>query len=205
MTQINVVFIFIYLWIILIKCQISDVCITKKPPFISIDNNIFSETEFKEILMETKKLQNLLKNETIFGTIQRQNVKIPLNNKIYDIIYSTTFINKIKYITNEKKLVPSFYPIEYRKYLPNSYMNWHKDYVLHKTPQYECVLTLENIGDSIFEYINNTYKISTLKTSPNMLVTILADDLLHRVTETTFGYRTILKFIFSNSSPQYCI
>jgi hypothetical protein len=84
------------------------------------------------------------------------------------------------------------FPIEYRKYVPGSFMKKHKDTLIYKIPQYECVLTLSNTTDSV-----TNMEATPLKAKPNSLIIVKALGIEHEVTPVTKGERKFLKFIFT--------
>ena len=93
-------------------------------------------------------------------------------------------------------------PIEYRIYPEKSNgMEWHKDTQLYNNPQYECVYTIENNSDSYTLWVDDNKRIHTINTKPNSLIIVVANGPIHRVTPINNGYRSILKFIYSNDEP----
>jgi hypothetical protein len=90
-------------------------------------------------------------------------------------------------------------PVEYRVYGVGDWMGWHRDGVLPHMPvgdpQYECVLTLNNTSDSMFEWVDDAGRVCGLKTVPNMLVVVRGGGVKHRVTRVTRGQRGTLKFV----------
>ena len=118
----------------------------------------------------------------------------PTNDPIYSLVYNPDFIQKMRQLTKNPNLVPALeVPIEYRKYLVGSSMDWHRDtQMLPDQNQYECVITLTNTSDSVtlFEKLDSIENISS---DPNSIVIVRANGIRHKVTETTRGERTILK------------
>ena len=123
------------------------------------------------------------------------------NDPIHAIIINDNFINKIRKLTGNNNLVPcSQIPVEYRKYVTGSYMDWHKDTKMLKNQlQYECVITITNNSDSktLFDKILYT---SSINTEPNSLIIVRADGVTHKVTELTKGERTIIKLVFCENN-----
>ena len=118
-------------------------------------------------------------------------------NPIYKLVYNKTFINKVRSITGNPKLKPcSEVPIEYRKYVKGSHMDWHRDdKMLPDQLQYECVITLSNTSDSktLFRKKN---RIEAISSEPNSIIVVRAQGIPHKVTKTNKGERTILKIVF---------
>jgi len=121
------------------------------------------------------------------------------NLKITDTIISNIlqkYTNKIRDITkNQFIYLAKNFPIEYRKYRIGSFMKKHRDTMVYKIPQYECVLTLYNSSDS-YTIINDMTKISTRE---NSLLIVKANGVLHEVSPIQRGERKILKFIFTST------
>jgi len=119
------------------------------------------------------------------------------NDPIIKIICNSELIESVRKITNNPRLKPCLQiPIEYRKYVIGSYMDWHKDtQMLPNQLQYECVITLENTSDSntLLEYNSG---IKTLTTNPNSLLVVRANGISHKVTQLQSGFRTIFKLVF---------
>jgi hypothetical protein len=100
---------------------------------------------------------------------------------------------EIKKLThNEAIYLAHNFPIEYRKYVPGSFMKKHKDTLIYKIPQYECVLTLSNTTDSV-----TNMEDTPIQAKPNSLMIVKAMDIEHEVTQVTKGERKFLKFIFT--------
>ena len=74
-------------------------------------------------------------------------------------------------------------------------INKRKNSRFDNQPYYECVLTLENNSDSIFEF-NVDDTIHSVEPKPNSLVLVKPSSIYHRVSPLEKGERTILKFIF---------
>ena len=121
----------------------------------------------------------------------------PINHEIYSLIYNENVMQKIRNLTGVYDLKPCLQiPIEYRKYLIGSYMDWHRDFQIlpENNLQYECVLTLSNNSDSK-TLLDKIIYTSSISTEPNSLVIVRAKGINHMVTKTTQGERTIIKFI----------
>ena len=123
----------------------------------------------------------------------------PIYDSIYSLIFQPNFIQKIKNICGNQRLIPCLkIPIEYRKYTIGSNMDWHRDVqMLPDQLQYECVITLENTSDSK-TILKDWFGLLTrnISSAPNSLVVVKAKGVEHCVTTTNSGTRTILKFVF---------
>lgn len=87
-------------------------------------------------------------------------------------------------------------PVEYRKYIRGSFMNWHKDtQMLPHQLQYECVITITNTSNSRSSFRKKTRTIN-VKSKPNSIIIVRANGISHKVSKTTKGTRTILKLVF---------
>jgi hypothetical protein len=80
-------------------------------------------------------------------------------------------------------------------------MNWHRDSIVTRnnsgSPQIELVYTLENISDSMTEWIDDvTGQVNKIVSSPNSIMITQGGSVLHQVTETTIGNRSILKVAY---------
>jgi hypothetical protein len=122
----------------------------------------------------------------------------PNNHPIYNILFQTSTIEKLRVLCGNSKLIPCLdIPIEYRKYNVGSSMKCHMDTkMLPDQLQYECVITLENTSDSK-TIIKNWGGMFTdeITSKPNSLIVVKAHGVEHCVTTTTRGMRTILKFV----------
>jgi len=160
-------------------------------------NNIYDKSSFAKILAFTKQIKSsdMVHDPKATG---RAMYVINNNHPIIPIICSSNLINHIRKITHNPKLKPCLeIPIEYRKYVIGSYMDWHKDTpMLANQLQYECVITLTNSSDS-FTLLEYDQGIKKLVTEPNSLLLVRANGINHKVTPLTKGERTILKLVFA--------
>lgn len=142
---------------------------------------------FIDIIAETSKLNVHLEDELDSFAEGRQVVYLDPNVdfQIFSIIKERIAkLNKLK-----------LQEIEYRVYPKGAHMDWHRDMNLgFISPQYECILTLENTSDSIFQYKKDG-KIHSITPAPNTLIIVRGNGIEHRVTPVTKGQRSILKFI----------
>ena len=164
-------------------------------------NNFLSDEDFNKINKICKKKK--FKNDVRVNSRKTICLFNNENNELYDLIYKNKKLKKIiKNITNKNyKIYPDF-PIEFRVYPPGSSgMRWHKDSSLFYPDCLELVLTLENYSESKFQWIDKNNKINYIKPKSNTLVIVKPSTVLHNVTPTGNGYRTILKFViqFENS------
>lgn len=91
-------------------------------------------------------------------------------------------------------------PPEYRVYYTGSHgMDWHRDQRVLPAGvgYYECVLTLFNDSDSVFECKDRCGGLftRTIRPTTNTLVMLRPEGVEHRVTPVTVGNREILKFV----------
>ena len=159
--------------------------------------NIYSKAQFNAILKyaQTIKDANMVYDPKATG---RAMYVIDSNDPIVSKICNETLITKVRKIVGNTNLKPCLaIPIEYRKYIIGSYMDWHKDsQMLQDQLQYECVITLTNSSDSLTLLEYNT-GIKKLITKPNSLLVVRANGINHKVTPLTKGERTILKIVFA--------
>ena len=83
-------------------------------------------------------------------------------------------------------------------------MNKHKDHLIYKIPQYECILTLSNSTDS-YTILEPQGKADNkkIKSKPNSLIIVKAQGIEHEVTTVNQGERYFLKFIFTETDQFY--
>ena len=143
----------------------------------------------QELETYNKNLENSLEN---LPNVYRFNTKIE-SDVIKNIIQSYTHIIK-KLTSNNRIYLAKNFPIEYRKYIKDSFMERHVDQLIYKIPQYECLLTLTNSTDSYTIFGNKK-----ITTRPNSLVILQAQGIEHEVTKVTQGERKFLKFIFTET------
>ena len=158
---------------------------------------VYDKEDFIKILAYAKKIKE---SDMILDPKATGRLMYVINNNhpIVAVICSNELINQVKKITGNKNLKPNMdIPIEYRKYVVGSHMDWHKDtQILPDQLQYECVITLTNGSDSftLLKYENGVKKIST---KPNSVLIVRAKGITHKVTRLGKGERTILKIVFS--------
>ena len=153
--------------------------------------NFLSQTDYHKLI-------KLIQNDSRPYDINRNGLqkKTINNNQINDLFYSNQKIQEINKNTNNI-VRRSRIPIEYRIYQKNKGMHWHKDILLYKEPQYECVFTISNTSTSRTEYIDHTGKKHSQWTKPNSLMIVRADGYFHHVTPVTQGKREILKLVYT--------
>jgi len=158
--------------------------------FLTNNNLIQINNELKNY---DHKLEDSLED---YNNVYRYNT--PINSvKIRNILESYT--SKIRKNTNNKKIyLANNFPIEYRKYVSGSFMNKHRDHLIYKKPQYECILTLSNSTDS-YTILGD----KKIKSKPNSLIIVKARGIEHEVTKVNQGERYFLKFIFTETDQFY--
>lgn len=157
--------------------------------------NFLKNNDLTQIKSELKnydqKLNNSLDN---YRNVYRYNTPIS-SIKIRNILESYSYTNKIRASTNNNKIyLANNFPIEYRKYVSGSFMKKHRDVLIYKKPQYECILTLSNSTDS-FTILGN----KQIRSKPNSLIIVKAQGIEHEVTKVNEGERYFLKFIFTET------
>jgi len=158
---------------------------------------VYDKEDFIKILAYAKKIKesDMILDPKASGRLM---YVINDNHPIIPIICSNKLINQVRKITGNKHLKPNLdIPIEYRKYVIGSYMDWHKDQqMLPDQLQYECVITLTNNSDS-FTLLKCENGVKEISTTPNSLLIVRAKGITHKVTRLGKGERTILKMVFS--------
>jgi hypothetical protein len=89
--------------------------------------NVYSKEMFSNIL---NYCSNISENEMIDDTKASGRLMYVIKNEdpILKNIYNDDFIEKIRKLTGNPNLIPCMeVPVEYRKYIRGSFMNWHKD------------------------------------------------------------------------------
>lgn len=155
--------------------------------------NFLTNNDLIQINNELKnyhqKLENSLEN---YKNLYRYNT--PINSTIIRNILNA-YTKKIREHTNNNKIyLAKNFPIEYRKYVSGSFMGKHRDQLIYKKPQYECILTLSNSTDS-YTILGN----KKIKSKPNSLIIVKAHGIEHEVTKVNKGERFFLKFIFTET------
>jgi|LauGreDrversion4_1035100.scaffolds.fasta_scaffold12943_3 hypothetical protein len=166
---------------------------------------VYTPEDFGNILQQCDEIHTLVDDPKAPGRLMHI---LQQDNPLINLIFNATLLRTVRRITGNDNLHPCTYiPVEYRKYGPGSFMNWHRDQqMLPNQNQYECVITLRNTSDSktLLEYKKG---IKYLETRPNSLLIVRANGINHAVTPTTEGSRTILKVVFSDptlpSSPLF--
>lgn len=147
--------------------------------------------------------QNLEQSRESLSNVNRYNFKLPPDSKLNVIL--DNMIKQIREKTGLKNLrLLRDTGIEYRKYEPGSFMDWHQDIILTNPPQWECVFTLRNNSDSVTEFQDPLSKsIEKIKSEENSLIMLRAGGIPHQVTLTTKGERYFLKFALSEVSNNF--
>ena len=156
-------------------------------------DDFMSSNDFENLLCELEKYnEKLNKSKEEYPNLIRFNLKMdsPIINSMIK-----KYENKIKSLTKNYSIyLAKNFPIEYRKYVPGSFMTKHQDTLIYKLPQYECVFTLSNTTDSYTDIEGR--KISS---KPNSLIIVKALGVEHEVSKVTKGERKFLKFIFTET------
>ena len=165
--------------------------------------NFLDQDDYTHLLNELKLYDDQLNySKEDNSAVTRYNLVIDSNNNTHTPNPVTALLKKyqreIRTMTQNQSLyLANNFPIEYRKYVPGSVMQKHKDTLIYKIPQYECVLTLSNTTDSVTKM-----KETPIKASPNSLIIVRALGIEHEVTKVTKGERKFLKFIFTETDQR---
>ena len=160
------------------------------------------EDDYNKLLQELKSYDEKLNNsKEINSNVVRYNLVIDTNST-HSLNPVTAILKKyqpeIRKLTHNTSIyLANNFPIEYRKYVPGSFMKKHKDVLIYKKPQYECVLTLSNTTDSV----TNMEEVP-IKASSNSLMIVKAQGVDHEVTKVTKGERNFLKFIYTETDER---
>lgn len=164
------------------------------------EKNILSKRIFDKILLLCNEIgteQMELDDKASKRLMYQFKKDDPKTKLIEKLIYNKEFIEKVRKLIGNNKLVPYLkIPIEYRKYQKGGYMKWHRDTKMLKDQlQYECVITLTNTSDSL-TLLDKVLYWDKISTEPNSILIVRARGIRHMVTKTINGSRTILKFVF---------
>ena len=169
------------------------------------DNDIFILDNFysKEEIIGIKNYIKNTKEKVTYDKRhpERKTYMYKQCNKKFSGLTSLLHTGKLKYLLENslnKKYKINYFPIEYRIYDSKSKgMSWHVDKDIFNGKYYECVLTLSNTTESLFEYIDMYGKLQKLTPKPNTLVCVTPNSIEHRVTPSIIGEREILKFVIT--------
>lgn len=189
------IFSFTLLLIIFINLHYS----TKYDNDVIILENFYSIEKFNEISNYIKKTKGKITYDK--RVPERKTYMYKNNNinftKLTDLLHTNELIYLLENSLNKKYKINNF-PIEYRIYDSKSKgMIWHIDKEIFNSKYYECVLTLSNTTQSLFEYIDMYGNLQKIKTKPNTLVCVTPASIKHRVTSSNTGEREILKFVIT--------
>jgi len=130
----------------------------------------FPKKQFSDIAKYCKTLDSKLEDDSRVKSRKTYMCDAKTDASLYYMIYSSHLFQQMRKILKKETIFASEFPIEYRKYETGSEgMPWHQDKPLYNQPYYECVLTLENNSDSIFEF-NVDDTIHSVEPKPNSLV-----------------------------------
>jgi len=148
--------------------------------------NIFSaETILKLLPSSSRENSDFFPFET-FDTkrMQTMPVKTSKHPQLYESIQEILHLTPLSHFTLQEN---SVHP---RKYVQDSYIDWHVDYEHSPdTPHemWEGVLVLTNTSDSVTEFCNDDGTTFSIRTSPGDLILIKRKGIKHRVTRITNG------------------
>ena len=164
------------------------------------EENIFSPEKFNKIKNLCEKIHDssMTLDPKASG---RMMYTLKPDDPLVKLVNTQDFTQKVRDLTGNPNLAhcPQI-PMEYRKYVVGSYMDWHKDTImLNDQLQYECVITITNTSDSKTLMDKSLYT-SSIETQPNSLLIVRAQGVKHKVTKLTQGERTIIKLVFCEPS-----
>jgi len=192
----KILIIIIIFILILLFCMYKDQFTNINFEYIYIED-FLEQSDYKKIIKELTKYNKILdsRKEDIIK-YNRYNTNV--DSKIVESIIKK-YENKIRNLTNNQNIyLANNFPIEYRKYLPGSFMIKHRDTMIYKIPQYECILTLTNTTDSVTDMDGEQ-----IKSKPNSLIIVRANGIEHHVTKVSKGERKFIKFIFTETDEFY--
>ncbi len=179
------------------------------PPDINYNNqlfifkNFFSNNDFTKIKEIVKNLK--FKEDDRVSTRKTLCLDSKQYPKLYELIYKNSKMKSfIKTLNKNIFHNPPRFPIEYRIYPKGSSgMRWHQDTSLFSPDAIEGVITIDNNSPSKFHWMEGNIE-KTIKPEFNTLVLVKPTSVLHSVSGTDSGYRTIIKFVidFKNSNPK---
>jgi hypothetical protein len=185
-------------WVILTVATIAAVVLYyKNRPFTYAHvNNFLDKADYDILANELKKHDERLNySKETAENLVRYNLVVT-DPTIIRILQKYTPVFK-DLTQNPNIYLAKNFPIEYRKYVPGSFMKKHRDALIYRIPQYECVLTLSNTTDSVTDMEG-----TQLKAQPNSLIIVRAQGIEHEVTKVTNGERKFLKFIFTETDDR---
>jgi len=174
-----------------------------KPKKYIYEENFLTQYDFQALLKELENYNELLdKSKETSNNLVRYNLVLDKNGNSTDMDTTnpiTAMLKKyeqsIRKLTNNHSLyLAKNFPIEYRKYEKGSFMKKHRDTLIYKIPQYECVLTLSNTTDSV-----TMMEDTPVKAAVNSLIIVKAGGLEHEVTKVNIGERKFIKFIYTET------
>jgi hypothetical protein len=168
-----------------------------------IFNNFFSDIDFSKIKNFVKNLK--FKDDDRVSARKTLCLDQTQFSKLYEIIYNNSRLKSfIKTINPNEFHNPPRFPIEYRIYpRGSSGMNWHQDTSLFSPDAIEGVITIENNSKSEFKWKENNVE-RKITPQANTVALVKPGSVLHSVSGTGNGTRTIIKFVidFKNSKPK---
>lgn len=196
-----IILVVLFLLIIILYCLYSYfIKLNYKPYYkykneLLIGNNFYSQNDFDRLGTLLKSVK--LKNDLRISSRKTRCLQYKDYKEIYRIIYNKNIFKKVQTLLSgypPLKQIPDF-PAEYRLYSSGSIgMHWHKDSSLFAPDCLEIILTIENTSDMKFLWKENGV-IKSAVPRPNSLIIVKPGTVLHAVSPSTRGTRTILKYI----------
>lgn len=164
------------------------------------EENIFSPEKFNKLRQLCEKIDEsyMTLDPKASGRLM---YTLKQRDPLVKLVNSPDFIQSVRDLTGNQNLSPCpQIPVEYRKYVVGSYMDWHRDtQMLNDQLQYECVITVANTSDSETLFDKKIYT-SRIETEPNSVIIVRANGVMHKVTKLTRGERSIIKLVFCEPS-----
>lgn len=189
-------YIFVVILVLIITILVCAFWRTPVDPDILILPDFYSPNQFNDIMNMIHKTSGELKHDERHS--QRKTYMYKNSNQYFTpfsrLLHTQSLRNTLERVQSKSSRTNEF-PIEYRRYDSSSKgMAWHQDKPIFNGVYYECVLTLDNTSDSVFEYIQNN-KVQRIKTKANTLICVTPNSIQHRVTPCKKGKRDIIKFV----------
>lgn len=159
---------------------------------------------FQAMVTESQSCENRFVDEGPSLAIGRTAALAPAGGVAYQAFGGERFASRLKRLLDLNTplaLAPQF-PIEYRKYTPGVWMQWHSDVPVMEPPQLELVYTIENTSDSVTRWAHDHLdvirdRVDQAWTSPNSAIIVRAGGPVHMVSELSVGRRVIAKVMLA--------
>lgn len=166
--------------------------------------SFLSPEDFQRVCSDFESRLPQMRQEQFFN-VARENQFVPRDSPIYDILSRPCYLHRLQELMGNPRLyLARDHPVEYRRYLPGSFMAEHRDIQLYRKPQWECILTLHNTSDSRTQLYSDTSegKHLSIRSSPNSVLFVQANGLRHEVLPIHRGERRFIKFILTETDDR---